>query len=253
MPTTGDRGGAPRPNPRRVRRTANTPPSVAASQYPPVAGSTADATMRWVPWPHGRARPAPWVRGPPGRPMRRGRRAATRGHRATNDRPGDRRQRSGIGTDGAVGSGSDHAQILPRGAAGLGWATHGLPLRRIQGVRHPGRRPRRAQRPPVPGHRRGRRPVHRRPHDPGGPRHARVGGRAVGGVLPGRPVRGRHGGRPRPRLHRSPLLRRRQPRRSRGHVHRLAQSGPVQRAEALPGGGPAHRPGHRPRRDPGHR
>ncbi len=45
---------------------------------------------------------------------------------------------------------------------GLGWPGHGQPLQRLQGVRHPGRGPRRAQRRPVPGHRRRRGPVHRR-------------------------------------------------------------------------------------------
>ncbi len=48
-------------------------------------------------------------------------------------------------------------------AGWLGWPGHDQPLLRLQGLRHPGRRPRRAQRRPVPGHRRGRGPVHRRP------------------------------------------------------------------------------------------
>ena len=60
------------------------------------------------------------------------------------------------------------------------------------------------------------------------------------------------GHRPRAGLHRHALLRRRQPRRPRGHVHRLAQPGPVQRAQALPVRGPPDRAGHRAGRDPGH-
>ena len=47
------------------------------------------------------------------------------------------------------------------------------------------------------------------------------------------------------------LLRRRQPRRAGGHVHRQPQPRPVQRREAVPGRRPAHRPGHRAGRDQG--
>ena len=75
----------------------------------------------------------------------------------------------------------------------------------------------------------------------GGPGHARVGGGAVRGLRRRRPVRGGDRGRPGPGLHRPALLRRRQPRRPRGHVHRLPQSGPVQRAQAVPVRGPTDR------------
>ena len=61
----------------------------------------------------------------------------------------------------------------------------------------------------------------------------------VDGLRRGRHGPGRRRRRPRPRLDRPALLRRRPPRRPRGHVHRLAQPGPVQRHQALPGRRPA--------------
>ena len=64
------------------------------------------------------------------------------------------------------------------------------------------------------------------------------------------PVGRGDGHRPRPRLHRPAVLRRRQPRRPRGDVHRLAQPRSLQRPQAVPVGRPAHRPGHRAGRDP---
>ena len=105
----------------------------------------------------------------------------------------------------------------------------------------------------VPGHRPGHGPVRRGARDPDGPRHARIGGGAVGGLLRRRALRGGRGHRPRDGVHRLPLLRRRASRCPGRHVHRLAQPGAVQRHEAVPLRRPPHRPRHRAGRDPGDR
>ena len=72
-----------------------------------------------------------------------------------------------------------------------------------------------------------------------GPRHAPVGRGAGGGLRRRRARPGPRRRRPRPRLHRPRVLRGRQARRARRDVHRLAQPGPVQRHEAVPGRAPA--------------
>ena len=69
---------------------------------------------------------------------------------------------------------------------------------------------------------------------------------AEGATWPGRRRR-----RPRAGVDRPPLLRRGQARRAGRDVHRVAQPGPVQRHQAVPGRRRARRRGHRPRRDQG--
>ncbi len=117
--------------------------------------------------------------------------------------------------------------------------------------------PRPARRRAVRAHRCGVRPLRprRRRHRrrPGahaghrGPRHAAHRGRAGRRLRRGGAAPGARRGRPRPGLHRPDVLRLGPPRRARRDVHRLAQPGPVQRHQDVPGRRQAHRGGHRAR------
>ena len=111
----------------------------------------------------------------------------------------------------------------------------------LQGLRRPRDGARPARRRHVPCHRARHGPLRRRPRDPGRPRHARVGRRAVRRLLRRRALRGRRRDRPRPGLDRLLVLRLGPPRRARGHVHGLAQPGPLQRPQAVPVRGTPHR------------
>ena len=197
MPTTGRIEGqvARRPTKRRRRRRRprrRRPPA----STPPVGRVTGGGHDQVGSWWLSASSGAVTGRGATGSPARRAR--PTTGEPGRPAVPPGRRHRARVAgparrSDAGLARRAVDVRI-PRswhGGAGLGWADHGLPLRRLQGVRHPGRRPRPAQRPPIPRHRRGGGPVRRRPDRPGGPGHARVRGRAVRGVRPRRPLRGR--------------------------------------------------------------
>ena len=182
-----------------------------------------------------------------------------------DDRHVDDQGRSGIGRSGLVrplhhrrgpvargpAAGADPSESdddgRPDGNARVASGGHARLHR--QGVRHPGHRPRPARRGRRPRAGRRFRQFTRAPvvivgHDM----------RPSGVELVEEFARGRHGAggrrdRPRARLHRPDLLRRRPSRRARGDVHRLPQPGPVQRHQAVPGRRPPGRRRHRPRRD----
>ena len=129
-----------------------------------------------------------------------------------------------------------------------GWCTSDLSRADRQGLRHPWDRPRPAGSGDRPRPRGRLRRAHQGATRPRRPGHAPVGRGARGRLLRGDDGAGGGRRRRRPRVDRPRLLRRRPLRRTRRHVHGLAQPRAVQRRQAVPGRCPPGRRRHRPGR-----